>query len=59
MLGCSVVALRARARRGRVPSTLSEGRRWFRLDHLELVVRAEVAQRQRRVAVTSKGPVGL
>jgi hypothetical protein len=50
VLGCSVVAIRARAVRGRVPSMLSGGRRWFRLDHLELVVRAEAARRLRRVA---------
>lgn len=49
VLGCSVVAIGARARRGRVPSTLSGGRRWYRLDHLELVLRAEVAQRRRLV----------
>jgi hypothetical protein len=45
VLGCSLVAVRARANRGRVPSTLSGGRRWFRLDHLELVVRAQAARR--------------
>lgn len=47
LLGCSVVAVRARANRGRVPSRLSGGRRWFRLDHLELVVRADVARHTR------------
>ena len=50
VLGCSVVVVRARAVRGRVPSRLLGGRRWFRLDHLELVVRADVARRLRRVA---------
>jgi hypothetical protein len=50
VLGCSVVALRARAVRGRLPSTLAGGRRWFRLDHLELAVRAEGAQRRRQIA---------
>lgn len=50
VLGCSVVAVRARAVRGRVPSTLKDGRRWFRLDHLELAIRAEVAQRRRQVS---------
>jgi len=49
VLGCSVVAIRARAIRGRVPSVLSDGRRWFRLDHLELFVRAQVAGQRRRV----------
>lgn len=50
VLGCSVVAVRAGAVRGRVPSALSDGRRWFRLDHLELVVRAEAARRLQRVS---------
>jgi hypothetical protein len=50
VLGCSVGAVRARAVRGRVPSMLSDGRRWFRLDHLELVVRAQAARATRRVA---------
>lgn len=49
VLGCSVVAVRARAVRGRVPSTMAGGRRWFRLDHLELVIRAQVARRRRQV----------
>jgi hypothetical protein len=50
VLGCSVVALGARERRGRVPCTRSDGRRWYRLDHLELIVRAKAAQTQRRVS---------
>jgi hypothetical protein len=50
VLGCSVVAVGARAKRGRVPSTLHDGRRWFRLDHLELVVRAEVARQRGQVS---------
>ena len=50
VLGCSVVAVRARALRGRVPSTMPGGRRWFRLDHLELVVRSAVARRRRQVS---------
>lgn len=50
VLGCSVVAIGARARRGRVPSTLHDGRRWFRLDHLELLVRAQVARERRQVS---------
>ena len=45
VMGCSVVALNARARRGKVPSALKSGRRWYRLDHLELQVRAEAARR--------------
>lgn len=50
VLGCSLVAVRARAIRGRVPSTLHGGRRWFRLDHLELMVRADLARRLRQVS---------
>jgi excisionase family DNA binding protein len=50
VFGCSVVAVRARAVRGRVPSTLHDGRRWFRLDHIELVVRAQVARQRGQVA---------
>lgn len=45
VMGCSVVALRARANRERIPSTVHQRRRWFRLDHLELALRAEVARR--------------
>lgn len=44
MLGCSVGAIRARAVRGRVPSEVAGGHRWFRFDHLELVVRAQAAK---------------
>lgn len=44
VLGCSEGALRMRANRGRVPFTVQGGRRWFRLDHLELLVRAQVAR---------------
>jgi hypothetical protein len=45
VVGCSKVALNARARRGRIPSVLHEGRRWYRLDHLELWLKAQAAQR--------------
>lgn len=44
VLGYSEGALRMRANRGRVPFTVQGGRRWFRLDHLELLVRAQVAR---------------
>lgn len=44
VVGCSVVAINARARRGRVPSTLDGGRRWYRLDLLELWLRARAAR---------------
>lgn len=44
VLGCSVVAINARARRDRVPSTLHGGRRWYRSDLLELWLRAREAR---------------
>ncbi|MCP3422729.1 hypothetical protein [Nocardioides pinisoli] len=49
LLGCSVVALGARARRGRVPSTMHDRRRWYRLDQLELMMRAKDATQRRSV----------
>jgi hypothetical protein len=50
VLGCSQGALGMRASRGRVPFTVHRGRRWYRLDLLELVVRARVARARGRVA---------
>lgn len=50
VLGCTVGALRARAVRGRVPSTVVARQRWFRLDLLELAVRAQVARERRHVS---------
>jgi hypothetical protein len=44
VLGCTEVALGARATRGQVPYTLHGGRRWFRLDLLELLLRARAAR---------------
>lgn len=44
VLGCTEGALKMRANRGRVPYTVHGGRRWFRLDQLELLVRAQVAR---------------
>jgi hypothetical protein len=44
VLGCSEIALKGRAVRGQVPYTVHDGRRWFRLDLLELVVRARAAR---------------
>jgi hypothetical protein len=44
VLGCSEGALGMRANRGQVPFTLHAGRRWYRLDLLELQVRARVAR---------------
>ena len=48
VLGCTQIALQGRAARGKVPYTVHAGRRWFRLDQIELLVRSEVAQRTRR-----------
>jgi hypothetical protein len=45
VLGSTPVAVMARARRGRLPSTLHDGARWFALEQLELVKRAERARR--------------
>jgi hypothetical protein len=47
VMGISRVAVNARANRGRIPSVLANGRRWYRRDHLELVLRAEAAKRRR------------
>ena len=38
-------AVRVRARQGRPPSEVYDGRRWFRRDHLELVKRADEVNR--------------
>ncbi|WP_210651366.1 helix-turn-helix domain-containing protein [Nocardioides sp. SYSU D00065] len=48
VLGCTEVAIKGRAARGQVPCTVAGGRRWFRLDLLELLVAARAA-RERRV----------
>ena len=45
MMGVGPEAVRVRARRGRLPSELHDGRRWFRRDHLELVRRADQIKR--------------
>lgn len=44
VLGCTTIALQGRCARGQVPYTVHDGRRWFRLDLLELLVRARVAE---------------
>lgn len=49
VLGTTVVALNARARRGRVPSVLHRRKRWYRLDHLEMWLRASTARRTGRL----------
>lgn len=45
LLGVVPIAVNARARRGRLPSVLANGRRWYRLDHLELFMRAQAVKR--------------
>lgn len=44
VLGCTEIALKGRAARGQVPYTVHGGRRWFRLDLLELLLRARAAR---------------
>jgi excisionase family DNA binding protein len=51
ILGVSRVAVGQRCRRGRLPFTWSEGRRWIRRDLLELVERARHAQSTRKVGL--------
>lgn len=48
LMGVGPEAVKIRARRGRLPSELHDGRRWFRRDHLELVRRADEFKRGRR-----------
>lgn len=45
VLGCTEIALYGRATRGQVPYVVHDQRRWFRLDLLELIVRARSARR--------------
>lgn len=45
-MGISPTAVNVRARRGRLPNVLANGRRWYRRDHLELVQRADQAKRR-------------
>lgn len=45
LMGVGAEAVRVRARRGRLPSELHDGRRWFRRDHLELVKQADQVKR--------------
>ena len=45
VLGCSEGALGMRANRGQVPYTVHGHRRWYRLDLLELILRARAARR--------------
>lgn len=48
LLGISVVSVNQRCRRDRLPYVEKAGRRWIRMDHLELVERAHHAQEERR-----------
>lgn len=41
VLGCSLVAMQSRSKRGAVPSVLHAGRRWFRSDLLEQLAQDE------------------
>ena len=45
LMGVTSTAVSQRARRGRLPSEVHDGRRWFRRDHLELVKRADEVKR--------------
>jgi len=47
LMGVGPEAVKIRARRGRLPSEVHDGRRWFRRDHLELVRRADESKRRR------------
>lgn len=47
LMGVSRQAVAARARRGRLPSVVDDGIRWFRKDHLELVMKADQAKGRR------------
>lgn len=49
VLGVSSVAVSARARRGRLPFTEHDGVRWYAVDQLELLKRADRARRTRRL----------
>jgi hypothetical protein len=50
VLGCSEGALGMRANRGQVPFMVHCRRRWYRLDLLELLVRARVARDRGQVS---------
>ena len=56
VLRCTEIALKGRAARGQVPCTVHGGRRWFRLDLLELLLRAQMAQAQGTVSTRPVGP---
>jgi hypothetical protein len=49
VMGISRVAVNARARREQLPSAKSDGRRWYRRDHLELLLRSQTASRDRNL----------
>jgi pyruvate/2-oxoglutarate dehydrogenase complex dihydrolipoamide acyltransferase (E2) component len=62
VLGCTQIALQGRSARGQVPYTVHDRRRWYRLDLIELVVRARATMAAGQVPharVTSEGPRAL
>lgn len=48
LMGVTRNAVNDRAKRGRLPSEMHDGRRWFRRDHLELVRRVDQVKRGTR-----------
>jgi hypothetical protein len=48
IMGLSRVAVMARARREHLPSVVANNRRWFREDHLHLLLRAQNAKERRQ-----------
>lgn len=52
VLGCTRIALQGRSTRGQVPYTVHDGRRWYRLDLLELLVRARAASHRRTTGLS-------
>lgn len=51
LMGVTRNAVNDRARRGRLPNEMHDGRRWFRRDHLELVRRADQVKRGARPTI--------
>lgn len=53
-MGVGREAVRVRARRGKLPSEVHDGRVWFRRDQLEVVKRADAVERAGRVSVLAR-----
>jgi hypothetical protein len=51
VMGVGPEAVKIRARRGKLPSEVHDGRRWFRRDHLELVKRADQVKRGQQTSI--------